>query len=140
MSWPPMQRDAKSAEFFDGAAANYLLIKCCDQCAHALAPEAFVCTSCAGTALHWVPAAGTGNLVTWTTVHKAPNRAYTDCVPYVVGIVELTEGPWLYARIDTEIPTAGMALTAAFVHSEDGESYPIFNGGDATAVAGQETV
>jgi len=78
--------------------------------------------------------------VTWTTVHKAPNRAYTDCVPYVVGIVELTEGPWLYARIDTEIPTAGMALTAAFVHSEDGESYPIFNGGDATAVAGQETV
>jgi uncharacterized protein len=130
MSWPPLQRDTKSAEFFDAAAAGHLLIKQCDECARALAPEASVCTACAGPALHWLPAAGNGTLVTWTTVHKAPNPAYTDRVPYVVGVVELTEGPWLYGRIDTETLTAGMALTATFVHGEGGESYPIFTGGD----------
>jgi uncharacterized protein len=119
MSWPPMQRDVKSAEFFDAAAVGQLLIKRCDQCGQALAPEANVCTACSGTALHWAPAGGTGRLVTWTTVHKGPNRAYTDRVPYVVGVVELAEHL-----------SAGMALTTAFVDSDEGESYPIFTSED----------
>jgi uncharacterized protein len=130
MSWPPMQRDVKSAEFFDAAAVGQLLIKRCDQCGQALAPEANVCTACSGTALHWAPAGGTGRLVTWTTVHKGPNRAYTDRVPYVVGVVELAEGPWLYARVDAQNLSAGMALTTAFVDSDEGESYPIFTSED----------
>lgn len=129
MSWPAMHRDAKSADFFGAAADGQLLIKRCDDCAWALAPEAAVCQACAGTALQWAPAAGTGTLVTWTTVHTAPNRAYADCVPYVVGVVELPEGPWLYGRVEADTLTAGLAVTVAFVHDEDGESYPIFRGG-----------
>ncbi|MGX9672878.1 Zn-ribbon domain-containing OB-fold protein [Mycobacterium sp. HM-7] len=64
--------------------------------------------------------------MSWTVVHRAPNRAYTDVVPYTVGIVELSEGPWVYARIVIDEPRCGVALKAEFVHPEDGESYPIF--------------
>lgn len=126
MTWPPIERDAKSAEFFDAAARDELVIKRCEFCAQVLPPEAVVCTTCGDTVLPWVYAAGTGSLVSWTVVHRPPNKAYAELVPYTVGIVELTEGPWLYARIETDAPRAGMPLRARYVHAEGSESHPIF--------------
>lgn len=123
--WPPMQRDGKSAEFFDAARRGELVIKKCGGCGELLAPEAAVCTTCGGTELTWVPAAGTGTLITWTVVHRAPNRAYAELVPYTVGVVELTEGPWIYARI-VGTPSAATPLRVAFEHPTEGESYPIW--------------
>ncbi|MEU1208721.1 OB-fold domain-containing protein [Nocardia sp. NPDC005825] len=124
-AWPPMTRDAKSAEFFDAARRGELAIKKCTGCGLSLAPEAMVCTDCGGSDPVWASASGAGALVTWTTVHKAPNRAFTDLVPYTVGIVELAEGPWLYAGILGE-PGAGAALRVEFVHPPEGESYPVW--------------
>ena len=122
-----MRRDVKSAEFFDAASRNQLVIKRCDRCARTLPPEATVCTVCGHTTLAWTPALGTGTLVTWTVVHKAPNAVYADLVRYTVGVVELVEGPWIYGRIETTTPTAGMELAASFVHPDEGESYPVFS-------------
>jgi uncharacterized protein len=127
--WPAMRRDANSAAFFDAAAGNELLIRRCDRCGQALAPEATACTTCAGTGLSWVPACGAATLVTWTVVHHAPHTGYTGPLPYTVGIVELDEGPWLYAPI-TGPPCAGMALHAQFEHPDNSESYPTFIGQD----------
>lgn len=124
-AWPPMRRDAKSAEFFDAAACEELLIKKCGHCGQALPPEATVCTTCGHIDLSWAPAAGTATLVSWTVVHRAPNSAFAALVPYTVGIVELTEGPWLYGRI-TGTLSEGTALRTEFVHTDDGESYPVF--------------
>ena len=124
--WPPMQRDGKSAEFFAAAEREELVIKGCNNCAQSLPPESAVCSRCGRTALSWLPAAGTATLISWTVVHRAPNGAYIELVPYTVGIIELTEGPWLYGRIETDAPVAGMALKASFVHPEEGESYPLF--------------
>ncbi|WP_067825265.1 Zn-ribbon domain-containing OB-fold protein [Nocardia inohanensis] len=131
--WPVMRRDGKSAEFFDAARRGEVAIKKCAGCGVALAPEAMVCTDCAGTELTWVTASGAGTLITWTVVHKAPNRAYQELVPYTVGVVELAEGPWLYAAILGE-PSAGAALRADFVHPADGESYPVWVVGDGEPV------
>lgn len=125
-TWPPIERDTKSAPFFDAAARGELLIKRCQHCAQALPPEAVVCTTCAHTDLAWTAAAGTGTLVSWTVVHRAPNRAYAELVPYTVGIVELAEGPWLHGRVLTDTPAAGLALRAEFVHAEGTESHPAF--------------
>lgn len=124
--WPPIQRDTKSGPFFDAAARDELVIKRCTHCGQALPPEAMVCTSCAHTELEWQSAAGEGRLISWTVVHRAPNRAYADLVPYTVGIIELSEGPWLYGRIDAATPQAGQPLRARFVHVDGGESYPVF--------------
>ncbi|MEV6223861.1 Zn-ribbon domain-containing OB-fold protein [Nocardia fluminea] len=122
-TWPPMRRDAKSAEFFEAASRGELAIKKCAGCGRSLAPEAMVCTDCGGSDPTWTSASGAGTLITWTTVHKAPNPAFAPMVPYTVGVVELAEGPWLYARITGE-PRAGAALRAEFVHPAEGESYP----------------
>lgn len=119
-----IERDHKSAPFFDAAAEDRLMIRRCTACGQALPPEAVVCTTCAGTDLDWVPAAGTGALASYTVVQRAPHPAHR--VPYVIGIVELDEGPWLYARVRAERPTVGAPVRATFRHPEDGESYPVF--------------
>ncbi|MFI6321004.1 Zn-ribbon domain-containing OB-fold protein [Nonomuraea sp. NPDC050556] len=125
-TWPLIQRDDKSAPFFDAAAREVLVIRRCESCGQALPPEAAVCTTCGATGPAWCDVAGTGRLVSWTVVHRAPNRAYTDLVPYTVAIVELDEGPWLHARLETDSPSAGMALRAVFRHPQGSESYPVF--------------
>lgn len=117
-------RDSKSAEFFDAAAEDRLVIRRCAGCGQALPPEAAVCTTCAGTDLDWIPATGTGVLASYTVVHRAPHPAYR--VPYTIGIVELDEGPWLYARVATQHPAVGLPVRVAFQHPEEGESLPVF--------------
>lgn len=125
-TWPPIARDTKSAAVFDAAARDELLIKRCEHCTQLQPPEAAVRTSCGHTDLTWLPATGTGRLVSWTVVHRAPNRAYADLVPYTVDIVELSEGPWLSGRIDADRPHAGMPLHARFIRGGTGGSYPVF--------------
>lgn len=74
-------------------------------------------------------ARGTGRLVTWAVVHSPPHSAFADEVPYTTGYVELTEGPWLPARIIAAGSAAlqqGAPMRVAFVHPSDGESYPVF--------------
>lgn len=119
-----IERDGKSAAFFDAAAQDRLVIRRCVGCGQPLPPEAVVCTTCAGTDLEWIPAAGTGRLASYTVVHRAPHPAYR--VPYTIGIVELDEGPWLYARVKAESPAVGLPVRASFRHPEEGESYPVF--------------
>ncbi len=119
-----IERDSKSAGFFDAASEDRLVIRKCTACTQALPPEAAVCTTCAGTDLDWVPAAGTGVLASYTVVHRAPHPAYR--VPYTIGIVELDEGPWLYARIRGDHSAVGVRVRATFRHPDEGESYPVF--------------
>lgn len=119
-----IERDRKSAVFFDAASEDRLVIRKCTTCTQALPPEAVVCTTCAGTDLDWIPTAGTGVLASCTVVHRAPHPAYR--VPYTIGIVELDEGPWLYARVKASAPAVGLRVRATFRHPEEGESYPVF--------------
>lgn len=123
----PAFRDEKSGPFYDAAADGRLAIRGCASCHEALAPEAVVCTTCAGTDLRWLRALGTGSLVAWTTVHRAPNRLYADLVPYVVGLIELDEGPWLYGRLVASEPRSGMHVRAVFPVASDGDAYPVFH-------------
>lgn len=120
-------RDAKSAEFFDAAAADRLMIRRCAGCGLFLPPEAVVCTTCARAELDWVTATGTGVLASYAVVHRAPHPTYH--VPYTIGIVELDEGPWLYARVTARRPVVGLPVRVVFQHPDEGESFPVFEEG-----------
>ncbi|WP_132426687.1 Zn-ribbon domain-containing OB-fold protein [Pseudonocardia endophytica] len=121
-----------TAPFFDGAAREQLMIRRCERCAHPEPPEARTCSSCASVDLTWISATGRGHLVTWTVVHRAPHPDLAGAVPYVAGIVELDEGPWLHARIcgDPTTMRAGLPVRVAFVHPDLGESVPLFTPSD----------
>jgi hypothetical protein len=123
-------RDEPSAPFFDATAEGRLLIRRCPVCATAYPPQARCCRD--SDELEWMVATGQGTLVTWAVDHFRPLDATLgspDGLTSVVGIVELTEGPWMQVPIIDPTPaslTEGMAMRAHFVRPGGGEAIPAF--------------
>jgi uncharacterized OB-fold protein len=116
--FPTVVRDEASTAFFDAAARGELLLQRCGECGQVLAPEGRTCSRCGGVQLTPHAATGAGRLVSGVVVHQAPVPLLAGAVPYLSGIVELDEGPWLVVRlVDTEPDQlrAGLAVRACFV-------------------------
>ena len=117
-----LRRDGRTDPFFDGTAAGRLVVRRCEACDRWFAPDASGCPGCGEEDLGWAEASGAATLVTWTILPKEP--------PAFLALVELTEGPWLHARLDG-VERAdlreGLALRAAFEHPDEGESYVLFH-------------
>lgn len=122
-----LRRDGRTDPFFDGTAAERLMIRRCEACDRWFAPDATSCPGCGTEELTWAAATGHASLVTWTISHGRPAKDGTAPEPAVLALVELDEGPWLYARLDGVGELAeGLPLEAHFVHPAEGESYLIF--------------
>ncbi|MGW4399528.1 Zn-ribbon domain-containing OB-fold protein [Amycolatopsis nivea] len=123
----PVARDEESAAFFDGTAAGEFRLLRRRSTGEYLDPRTVADPD---DDLEWTAAAGTGTVVSWSVVHK---RARDGGEPerVVVGIVELTEGPWWWCRLDAD-PDADLwqlPVRAVFVPSgpePDHEKVPVF--------------
>jgi uncharacterized protein len=115
-----IRRDGRGDPFFDGAASDLLMIRRCDACGEWYAPDAHGCPACGSDELGWAEASGDAVLVSWTVAHSRTGA------PATAALVELAEGPWMYAGLAVDAPSAGLALRARFVHPDEGESYPVF--------------
>ena len=127
MATIPATRDEGSAPFFDGAAEGRLLVKQCS-CGAFAGPERIMCGECGNQALEWVDASGNATLVSWIVTHAkaAPDQAGDT---NVVGLVELEEGPWMYATLlDTDEVELGEGtpLVVDFIRPGGGEAIPAF--------------
>lgn len=125
---PGVKRDERSSDFFDAAARGAFLLRHCPTCDSSAAPEARCCATCGGTDLEAQDAAGTGTLVSWTVLHRPPHPGFEGHMPLAIGIVELSEGPWLHLRIITEDVSSlrsGQPIRIDFVHPDQGESHPV---------------
>ncbi len=70
----------------------------CAGCGNIIAPPRLKCSVCGSSEFKWVDLSGKAHLLTYTIIHVPPKR-FTGETPYVVGIVQLEEGPRLEARI-----------------------------------------
>jgi len=66
----------------------------CRKCNKLLVPPRPMCTDCYSKDLEWIQLKGEGKLLSYTIIHVSPKQ-FESMIPYVVGIVELTEGPKL---------------------------------------------
>jgi uncharacterized OB-fold protein len=124
-----VQRDDRSAPFFDAAANGQLLIKRCKGCGHFLPLARIRCSVCQRAALEWVPASGAANLVSWVVVHGRPASPDAEPERSWVGLVELEEGPWMHAAlvdVDEAELAAGVGLSVDFVTPPGSEPLPVF--------------
>ncbi|MGQ4618814.1 OB-fold domain-containing protein [Nocardia sp. R7R-8] len=85
---------------------DMLMIYRCVQCAKLLAPITSGCSSCGSNELESVPSSGTGSVVSWRVVDRAPTDRQGGLVPLTIAIVELDEGPWVYTSLEGEIPAS----------------------------------
>lgn len=131
MPLTPVQRDDFSAPFFDAAAQGTLLVRLCAN-GHYLAPSlgsshgnSVRCHDCHSADVEWHPASGSGTLVSWIVLHPRDGNGETRRP----GLVELDEGPWMYALLDVppdEELRVGQPLQVGFVSTDGGETIPVF--------------
>jgi uncharacterized OB-fold protein len=120
-------RDERSASFFDAAAESHLIIRRCIDCGHYGAPSNEVCRSCGSTNLSWIAASGVGNVVGRTVI---PSRRRDDPEPAILGIIELSEGPWIFASVvgsAPELVQIGCKVEVGFERPPGGEPVPVFS-------------
>jgi uncharacterized OB-fold protein len=84
--------------FYKFVSEGKLMAAKCSKCGTLLLPPKPVCTKCFSTAFRWVELRGKGKLLSYTVIHISPKQ-FESMAPYVVGIVELEEGPHLPGMI-----------------------------------------
>jgi uncharacterized OB-fold protein len=112
----------EAVPFWDATRDRRLLLQHCERCGHQWYPRS-ICAGCGDPDPGWVESAGTGTLHSFTVVHRAPEGFDP---PYVIGIVELDEGPRMLARIEGPDPTCDAPVTLDWQPLEDGRHLPIF--------------
>jgi uncharacterized OB-fold protein len=122
--------DPDSAPFWQGCRDHRLLLQHCDDCSHVQFPPSSVCARCGGGALSWKQASGAGKVFSWIVVrHPVPKQVYASDVPYVVALVELTEGVRVPSNIigcKPEQVVADMPVQVTFKQVADEVVLPLF--------------
>ncbi|MBN9885861.1 Zn-ribbon domain-containing OB-fold protein [Salipiger abyssi] len=115
-AYPPVRRTPENAPMLDAwQQRGEILLQRCDSCgAHLFYPRA-VCPSCWAETTGWVPACGTGRIVSFSVVHKGLPDVFMAEAPILLAEIELAEGVLMIARVLCADPgrvTSGMAVAA----------------------------
>ena len=120
-----------TSPYWDAAREGRLMVQECLRCHQLRHPPLPACPDCSshGSMLGWREVTGTGTVYTYTVVRHPTHFAFADRIPYVIALVELTEGPRLVTGITgcpPEEVRVGMPVRAAFREVADGVTLPYF--------------
>ena len=97
-SGPIPKPTPETAKYWAAAKQGILLIQRCTDCGlHYFYPRP-LCPHCLSRHVEWVEASGRGKLHTFVINQRAP-RGFPAKGPYILGIVELEEGPKMMSNI-----------------------------------------
>ncbi|MFJ8083543.1 Zn-ribbon domain-containing OB-fold protein [Streptomyces sp. NPDC096205] len=96
---PTSTPDPFSRPYWDAAAEGRLLLRRCRDCGRPHHHPREFCPYCWSEDVEWEEASGRATLYTWSVVHRSELPGFRERTPYVVGVVDLAEGP----RMATEI-------------------------------------
>ena len=122
--------DATTAHYWERLRAGSLTFQRCKACSTSWLPPSPVCRRCWNKSSEVIDASGNARLITWTTYHRVYHASFADSLPYTVGLVELDEGPRLFAGIRTDKPTSlrrNLRLTLSYEPREEGFRVPVFS-------------
>jgi uncharacterized OB-fold protein len=88
-----------TAPFWEAASQGRLLIQSCEECGKAVFYPRPFCPRCWSNRLAWLEASGRGRLKSFSIVSKPGHPGWLPAAPYVVGLVELVEGPTMLSYI-----------------------------------------
>jgi uncharacterized OB-fold protein len=127
ISIPPTV-DADSSEYWEGTRRRLLMIQRCTRCGrHQFYPR-ILCRRCLST-VEWIASTGRGRVYSCTTIHRATSPVFQSQVPYVIALIDLTEGVRVMGRIvgcppqDVRI---GQDVVVAFGEAEGAAVLPHF--------------
>ena len=103
---------ALTRPFWDAATEGKLLVQRCGSCGQAVLYPRALCPHCWSETLTWEEASGKGRLKSFSVVHKPGHAGWVPATPYIVGLVELAEGPTMLSFVhpSNNPPRVGDAL------------------------------
>jgi uncharacterized protein len=93
------QPTPESQPFWDGLARHELLVQRCGSCGRCWFPPGNRCQHCWSDRHAWERVSGRGRVHSFTVFRRAYAAELADQLPYVVGVVELEEGPRLITNV-----------------------------------------
>ncbi len=125
---PLPEPDADTIEYWEAANRGEYVIPYCEACEQYFFYPRRYCPSCTSERVTFRNASGRGSVYSFSVVHRAPIPAFEGRVPYTVGLVELDEGPRVYARIEpgSEQVQIGSPVEVRFERKSDEISLPYF--------------
>jgi len=89
----PDVEDPLVGPFWEGTRQSRLLVQACTSCGYLRWPPGPVCPECQCQDSDWTEVQGAGELYSYATYHRPLDKAFSDDVPYSVGLVQLDSGP-----------------------------------------------
>ena len=120
--------DESDAPFWQGCRDGVFRLHRCERCGRCYWP-ASCCVEHGSQNMAWFDASGRGTLYTYTVMHHAYTPTMKDKVPYVVGVVQLQEGPFFHSNV-IDCPLAeiriDMPVQVTMQAQADGLVLPMF--------------
>jgi uncharacterized protein len=96
---PFPEPNADSRPYWEAARAQRLLIRRCKACGETHFMPRHACPKCWSDELEWVDSQGQGTVHSFSIVHRASLPEFASQVPFVVALVDLDEGPRMFANV-----------------------------------------
>ena len=88
-----------------------------------------VCPHCWSDQLEWIESEGRGSIQSFSIVHRAPTSTFAANTPYVIALIDLDEGPRMFANVigdDAVDVSIGDRVSVTFEDRGDGALVPQF--------------
>ncbi|NDZ18847.1 hypothetical protein C7T35_37930 [Variovorax sp. WS11] len=126
---PQPEPNGDSRPYWDAAREGRLLIRSCTSCGRMHFMPRHLCPHCWSDVLQWVESRGDGVVHTFSVIHRAPTPAFAAGAPYVIAMIDLDEGPRMFANVIGESALAvriGDRVKVTFEDRGDGARLPQF--------------
>jgi uncharacterized OB-fold protein len=103
--------------YWEGTLAEEIRIQKCNACGNLQLPWGPCCTNCLSQDLGYQVASGRGSVFSFTIVRQAIHPNFSAAVPYVLGDIQLEEGPIMTSNVTdcaVEDVSIGMPVRAWF--------------------------
>ena len=118
VSFAPFTKVSKFVDFLDEGKIKGTI---CKNCGTFHFPPRGDCVQCPSSEIDWKEVSGECKLVTFTTIHAAP-QGFEDDKPYTLAMVDLQEGGralgWVEGKSEEDL-SVGMALKLEIKKLED---------------------
>lgn len=99
IGWMRIVTSAYARFFWEGCRVRELRIPKCQACGNLWFYPTPRCTKCLAPAGHWIVASGEATLYSYTTLHRPLHKDLEPELPYIVGVVQLSEGVRMMTNI-----------------------------------------
>ena len=117
-----------TAPYWAAARQGQVLLQRCADCGDVWHPPAPVCPACRHSRWEWFAAEGGGRLLAYTEVAHSVHAQVTPALPYVLVLIELSEGPLYLCGLDPGASSdlrAGAAVTIGLGLAAGGLALPM---------------